>query len=131
MEPRKRHPNSGARGFTLVELLVALVIFTVGVLGLAVTTSFVVRQTTLAEITTERSAAIQDVVERMKATDYDQLANGSATVGPFAVSWIVSQGNRSKLVLIKTVGPGLVTGAGTPSLQASVDEYFAYRITQP
>ncbi|MBT8337539.1 MAG: hypothetical protein KJO11_13110 [Gemmatimonadetes bacterium] len=120
-----------AGGFTIIELIVALLVFTIGVLGLAATTSFVVRQTTLSEITTERAAAVQQVVERLKATDYDNVSAGSDDVGPFAVLWTVSTGNRSKMVLIKTTGPGLVTGSGTPSLQSNVEEFFAYRIVQP
>jgi type IV pilus assembly protein PilV len=118
-------------GFTIVELMVALMIFAIGVLGLAATTSFVVRQTTLSEITTERAAAVQGVIERLKATDYDAVAAGSDALGPFSVAWTVSTGNRSKLVVITTTGPGLVTGAGTPSLQSDVQEVFAYRIIEP
>ena len=127
-----RNPRpAAAGGFTIIELMVALLVFTIGVLGLAATTSFVVRQTTLSEITTERAAAVQTVVERLKATDYDAVASGARDVGPFEVFWTVSTGNRSKMVIIKTKGPGLVTGSGTPSLQSDVEEFFAYRIVQP
>ena len=124
-------PRTTSGGFTIVELMVALIIFAIGILGLAATTSFVVRQTTLSEITTERAAAVQQVIEQLKATDYDAIATGGEDVGPFEVEWTVSAGNRSKLVVIKTTGPGLVTGQGTPSLQSNVEELFAYRIVQP
>ena len=118
-------------GFTIVELLVALIVFAIGMLGLAATTSFVVRQTTLSEVATERAAAVQEVVERLKATDYDQVADGTDNVGPFAVKWAVTQSNRSKMVVITTTGPGLSSASGTPTLQGDVVEYFAYRIVQP
>ena len=111
--------------------MVALIILTVGVLGLAATTIWTVRQTTLSELTTERSAAVQTVVERLRASDYAALANGSDSVGRFTVSWDVVDGNRSKLVSLITVGPGLSSGSGMPSLSGNVADTFSYRIMEP
>lgn len=122
---------SDRRGFTLVEVVVALIILTVGVLGLAGTTVWVVRQSTLAELSTERAAAVQTVVEQLRASDYATLAAGSDSVGRFDVSWSVADGSRSKLVTLVTVGPGLSSGSGMPSLTGSVADTFAYRIMQP
>ena len=127
-------PTSDRRGgFTMVEVIVALIILTVGVLGLASTTIYVVRQTTMAELATERSAALQTVVERLRASDYDALASGSDSVGRFDVEWRVATGNRSKLVTVVTIGPGMASGGGTgmPTPSGSVADTFAYRIMQP
>lgn len=120
-------------GFTLIEVMVALIILTVGVLGLASTTIYVVRQTTMAEMATERTAALQTVVERLRASDYDALTSGTDSVGQFDVEWTVSTGNRSKLVTVVTVGPGMQSGGGSgmPHPSASVADTFAYRIMQP
>lgn len=118
-------------GFTLVEVMVALIILTVGVLGLAATTVWVVRQSTLSELTTERSAAVQTVVERLRASDYATLADGADSVGRFAVKWEIVDGNRSKLVNLVSVGPGLTSGSGMPSLGGNVADTFSYRIMQP
>jgi prepilin-type N-terminal cleavage/methylation domain-containing protein len=132
-----RHPAdspataSGRGGFTLVEVVVALIILTVGVLGLAGTTVWVVRQSTLAELSTERAAAVQTVVEQLRASDYATLAAGSDSVGRFDLSWSVTNGSRSKLVTVVSVGPGLSSGSGMPSLTGSVADTFAYRIMQP
>ncbi|MEJ2539793.1 MAG: prepilin-type N-terminal cleavage/methylation domain-containing protein [Gemmatimonadota bacterium] len=118
-------------GFTMIEVMVALIILTVGVLGLAATTIWVVRQTTLAELTTERSAAVQTVVEQLRASDYTSITAGTDSVGRFDVSWSVTDGNRSKLVTLITTGPGLAGGTGMPSLSGAVADTFAYRIMQP
>lgn len=117
-------------GFSLVEVMIALVILTIGVLGLAATTMYVVRQTTLAEITTERSAAVQSVIEELRATEYDQVASGSESVGRFDVSWTVTTGNRTKLVEIITTGPGLTSASGVPAIGAAVTDTFDYRIME-
>lgn len=118
-------------GFTLIEVMVALIILTVGVLGLAGTTVWAVRQSTLAELTTERSASVQSVVERLRASDYTSLAAGSDSVGRFDISWTVTAGSRSKLLTVVSVGPGLSSGSGMPTLTGTVADTFAYRIMQP
>ena len=115
----------------MVEVLVAMVILAVGVLGLAGTTAVVVRQVTLSDVTTERSVALQTVVERLRATDYDLLGSGSESVGRFTASWTTYDLDGSKVVTIVTVGPGLVSGAGMPHLGSGVADTFQYKIVQP
>lgn len=125
MTPRAR------AGFTLVEVLVALIILTVGVLGLAGTTALAVRQVTLANVTSERSAALQSVIERLRAQPYDDLTDGSATFGRFTTTWAVTPEQRSTAVEIVTEGPGSGAGTGLPGLKASVVDTFTYRIMRP
>jgi type IV pilus assembly protein PilV len=120
-------------GFTLVEVLVALIILTVGVLGLAGTTALAVRQVALADATSERAAALQTVIERLRATPFANLSAGSTTVGKFSASWTVtpSSTNRTAVLEIVTVGPGLGSGSGMPALRAEVADTFLYRIVRP
>ena len=77
-------PKAGARradaGFSLVELVMALFVLAFGVIGLATTTLFITRQLTLAEVTTSRVAAIQSVMERIRATPYDSIKAGGDTI---------------------------------------------------
>lgn len=129
MSGRDRAAESRA-GFTLVEVMVAIIVLTIGVLGLAGTTMYLVRQTTLSELTTERSAALQSVIEELRATPYDEVSSGSDKVGAFEVKWTVTQGQRTKLVSIVTVGPGLTSASGVPALGASVIDTFDYRIME-
>lgn len=125
MTPRSR------AGFTLVEVIVALIILTIGVLGLAGTTALAVRQVTLADITSERSAALQSAIEGLRRMPYADVANGSDSIGRFDVSWTVSETQRTKTVRIVTVGPGLGSGAGMPGLRGNVADTFVYRIARP
>lgn len=117
-------------GFTLIEVIVALMVFTVGVLGLAATTYWATRQTTLGDVTTDRTAALQTVIERLRATDYALVADGSHTEGAFEVDWSVATETRSKLITFVTTGPGMASGGGSglPRLTGSVPDTFVYRI---
>ena len=122
--------DSERAGFSLVEVIVALIVLTIGVLGLAGTTVLVVRQTTLAEVTTERSAALQSVIERLQSEDYATMSDGSETVGRFDVKWTVTPGVRTKQVEIVTVGPGLTSASGVPALGTAVADTFQYRMME-
>jgi len=119
-------------GFTLIEVLVALVVLTVGVLALAGATAVAVRQVVLADVTTERAAALQSVIEGLRARPYDSLTAGSDTVGTFSATWTVSSTKRSKVLSIVTLGPGLESAyGGMPRLAAQVRDTFVYRIARP
>lgn len=125
-------PRTTRAGFTLVEVLVALIILTVGVLGLAGTTALAVRQVTFADVTAERAIALQSVIERLRSAPYDSVANGSDSIGRFQATWTVTLGQRSKSVQIVTLGPGLGSATvGMPGLSGSVADTFVYRIVRP
>jgi prepilin-type N-terminal cleavage/methylation domain-containing protein len=114
-----RHRN----GFSLVELIVALVLLAFGVLGFATTTTFAIRQVSLADVSTERSAAYQHVIERLRATSPNTITSGTEAIGSYTVSWSVTDSTGlSKTVQVITLGPGLSRGMGVglPSLQGNV-----------
>ena len=123
-------PTLARDGFTIVELVIAVIILAVGVLGLAGTTALVVRQVTLADVNTERSAALQTVVERLRAANTTSLAStGSQTIGSYAVSWLVTDSSSmSKTVRVITIGPGLSkdTAAVVPTLGSNVADTFTF-----
>ena len=120
-------PTSPRAGFTIVELVIAVIILSFGVLGLAGTTALVVRQVTLADVNTERSAAQQEVIERLRATSTSQITAGSTTVGSFTVAWAVTDSTTyGRTVRVITTGPGLSKSASTPSLVNNVADTFNF-----
>jgi type IV pilus assembly protein PilV len=124
----------GRRGFSLVELVIAVVILAFGVLGLAGTTALVVRQVTLADVNTERAAALQSVVERIRSTTYTGVGTGSQTIGAYAVTWSVTDSTiTTKTVRVITTGPGLRkdTAAVVPTLGNSVRDTFTMIVLKP
>jgi Tfp pilus assembly protein PilV len=121
-------------GFSIVELVIAVIILAVGVLGLAGTTALVVRQVTLADVNTERSAALQTVIERIRATNTNTITPGSQTIGSYAVSWTITDStNLSRTVRVITTGPGLRkdSAAVVPMLGASVADTFTLVMLRP
>lgn len=121
--------NAARSGFTIVELVVAMIVLAFGVLGLAGTTALVVRQVTLADVNTERAAALQEVVERLRAQNTGTITSGSTTVGSYTVSWAVTESaTYSRTVRVITTGPGLRKDAAatTPMLGKAVADTFSF-----
>jgi prepilin-type N-terminal cleavage/methylation domain-containing protein len=117
-------------GFTIVELLVAVVILTVGLLAFAGTTMFLIRQVTVAHLTTARTMAVQSVVETLRATPYDMVTAGSEEVGDYSVTWEATVDGSTRAVQIISVGPGTAFGR-SGGLSAEAADTFNYRILQP
>ena len=117
-------------GFTIIEIVIALIVLTVGVLGMAGTTAYVVRQVTLADVMTKRAAAFQTTIDHLQALPYGSVTSDSDSLGDYAISWTaVNDGSQSKIVTIVTVGPGLATVAGTfPFLASEVADTFKFRV---
>jgi type II secretory pathway pseudopilin PulG len=124
-------PSQARGGFTIVEVIAAIVVLTVGLLGLAGTTAYIIRQVTLANVMTERAVALQSVVEKVQAMDFATVGSGSDSTGSFRMSWTsADETSASKLVTVITVGPGLHTSPGRPfpMLGPSVADTFVYRV---
>lgn len=116
----------------MVELVIALIVLTVGLLGMAGTTAWVVRQSTLAQMTSKRTAAVESVVERLRATPYDDLAAGADTLAGYHLSWTVSSSTRSTEITIFSRGPGLDgRSGGFPHLSSSVRDSLVYLVGRP
>ena len=129
--PDQQHANARS-GFSLVELIFAVVILAVGMLGLAGTTAYLTRQATLADLQTERSAAMSAAVERVRATDYDNISSTIDSIGQYEVRVYVVSGANAKALAVVTTGPGLSSnGTGMPILQPGVADTFTYSILKP
>ena len=120
-------------GFSLVEVIMAMLLLSVGLLGMAATTTTLVHQTTVSGLKTHRVLAVQEGIEQLRASPYDSVSSGSISAGIFGVSWsLTAQSDLSKTVRIITVGPGLVYRDGVPPvLQADVPDTFSYRLLRP
>jgi prepilin-type N-terminal cleavage/methylation domain-containing protein len=124
----RRPAKAREGGFSMIEVVVAMMILTIGVLGLAGTTAYIVRQITLGDLMTERSAAFQTIIDRLQSLPYDQVTSGNTTVGVFAISWTsTNDGPQNKIVRMITVGPGL-GGALVPTNDPQAVDTFTFRV---
>jgi prepilin-type N-terminal cleavage/methylation domain-containing protein len=87
------------RGFSLVEVVVAILILTVGVLGLAASAGTITRLTAEGGRAGAAAAVAEARFERLRATDCASLASGSATSGKFTETWRIT----SPTPLLRTV----------------------------
>ncbi len=121
-------------GMTLVELLVAMMILTIGILGMAAGTGWMIRSVDLTRLDTERAAAIQAGVEEVKATPFATLGSGSRTEGAFQITWsVVEQAPNWREVRVIVSGPGRASGsAGTrAAIVQDVADTLLYRVVRP
>ena len=66
---------SDAKGLTLIETLIALVVFSLGMLGVAGLTIIVIRGNTLSQQLTAATLLAQDKLESIYGTDYADVAD--------------------------------------------------------
>ena len=88
--PLGRFP--GQRGFTIVEVLVAVVFFIFGVLALYRLQVGVIQTNTQAALLSRATAAAEARMESLLALDYEGLLSSTSpqTDGPFSVTWAVT-----------------------------------------
>lgn len=96
---RRLHPR---RGFTLIEVMVALVMFAIGSLGMAALTAFIMRANRSDTNRTRASASIRQKIEEFQSLDYDLITSGADvdTLGGvvFDRTWTVTPDSPAELL---------------------------------
>ena len=86
--------KGGHQGFTLIEVLIALAIFSLGIMAVGAMQINSTNSNASARIHTEECTWVLGQIERMAALSYDDadLTAGSHSVvqGPYTVSWTVA-----------------------------------------
>lgn len=78
------------RGFSLVEVMLAVVILTVGILALAGTSARVVKLISQGGRMGGSSLVAEGRFEILRATACASLASGSTVEGPYTIRWTVT-----------------------------------------
>jgi type IV pilus assembly protein PilV len=74
-------------GFTLLEIIIAISILTIGMLAVASMQAAALRGDSFAYSRTEASTWAQDRMEQLMANPYATAGNGTEPHGPFDVNW--------------------------------------------
>jgi type IV pilus modification protein PilV len=76
------------RGFTLIEALIAMAIFSIGILAVGSMQLWNTKNNTTGNFTTQATMLARQKIEELKtASDITALANGSDTVGIYTRKW--------------------------------------------
>ena len=105
-------------GVSIVEVLIALLVFTIGALAAAQHTLVARQQAKAGEIITEAAAAAQYQMETLRSLPYDSVDSDSDTVWGFPISWTVS-GTAPKVVVLAIERPSVLGGM-------TVDTFVTY-----
>lgn len=96
MKRQRLNTNKCAqRGFTLVELIIAIVILVVGVLGLASTAAVVMKQITASSMQTRAAMMGQSRLEQLRSVPCANMAAGTATSNGVTETWRVTVNART------------------------------------
>jgi prepilin-type N-terminal cleavage/methylation domain-containing protein len=111
-------------GFSLIEVIVAMMILTVGILAMGASTGYVLNQVRASELRTDRVVAVRQAAEILRSEPWNSLLSGCGsavdvdTGGRYTVTYQCPsvQGNLARVHLI-SVGPGYAAGRLTPIVE--------------
>jgi prepilin-type N-terminal cleavage/methylation domain-containing protein len=86
------------RGFTVIELVVTIVVLTVGLLAMAANSAVIGRQMRGARVMAEAANTAQARFELLRAKPCNALSGGTATVGEVTEVWTATNATRTVVV---------------------------------
>lgn len=85
---KSRHQQ---QGFTLIEIMIAIFLVGIGIIGLAMLTTTTSQDNDFSKTITSATTLARDKIEELKGTDFASLAAGSDTSGIYTRNWTVTQ----------------------------------------
>lgn len=103
-----RHTSRLARrsGFSITEVVVSVMIVSIGVIAFATAVGLAARDIRLGQRHTDIAMLITDQLEQLKSLPPELVQNGQRTQGDYQLTWTVVGSNPKKLTLVARY-PGL------------------------
>lgn len=92
--------TESTEGFSLVELLISVIIISIGIVGFATAVGLMATELWFGRRDTEMSMAITDKVEELKAMGAANVTASSETVGDYQLSWTIVDTSPTKVRLV-------------------------------
>ena len=96
------------QGLTIIEIVFALSIFSIGILAVSMLAIGSVNSNTSSRMVTEATTLAEDCLEKLMTLPYENVEKGDAKEGPYDVSWSVTENEaeKSKSVTVTVTRPG-------------------------
>src|SRR5688572_20421834 len=91
----RRRPR---RGLTLIEMMIAVIVMAIGVMGLAGTAGYVAQQMGGGNMQTVAAGLSAKVADSLSARRCSSLVNGAQTNRGVTISWEVADSSRTRWV---------------------------------
>ena len=101
------------RGFSLIEVIAALILLAVGILGLSAVVAVTGEQTRLAHIRTELRIIGQERMESLLAGGFDDLSDGEDQQRRYEIDWSVVGDDLKEVTLVVAHSQGEAEAADT------------------
>lgn len=118
-------------GFSLVEVIVAILVLSFGLLTMAASTGYVYNQLRSTAFDTQRNLARQAATEQIRGMFWDSIPTTARTMtrGRYTIVYRASlPTNMVKLVTVITVGPGYRTGK---AVRQTVADTASFEVVKP
>ena len=118
--PATDRRGKGGAGFTLIEVLVALVFLTLVATALGAASQQAARTLRRSRVELDAARVLEDESERLRYLSFDSLVGGTRTHGRGIATWTVADSGAFRQVL-------LVTRYGSPASGLAVDSVTLLR----
>ena len=98
MSLRRPRRLRAQRGFTLIEMIIAIIVMSIGIMGLAGTASYVAQQMGGGNAQTIAAALANKVADSLASRRCSALVSGTQTKRGVKVTWTVTDSSRTKWV---------------------------------
>lgn len=124
--------DSRRGGFSLVEIIVALLILSVGILAMGASTTYIFTQVRASQLRTERMTAVNDAAEVLRATPFPSLGTAcegqTFDSGRYLVECSVLPSGSPSLRILELVSTG--PGYRSMTMDPAVVDTFVISIAQ-